>query len=160
MNVCRVEIHNHQHEITFSFDEDAVCSLVETVLSCEGTTADLVEIHFMSDSEMRHYHDVHFQDPSSTDCISFPIDSEQIDDGPRVLGDILVCPKTALTYIQQHGGSFQNEFALYIVHGLLHLLGYDDIDDEQKKSMRSAEQRSLDAFSAKFPNKAWICLQN
>ena len=60
-----------------------------------------------------------------------------------VLGEVFVCPHTALLYSQQHNLDPYRECTLYIVHGLLHLLGYDDISDADQKKMRAMEEKCL-----------------
>ena len=62
----------------------------------------------------------------------------------RLLGDVFVCPKAALLYTEEKGGDPYWETTLYLVHGLLHLLGYDDKDDEAVTKMREAERRHMD----------------
>jgi probable rRNA maturation factor len=92
-------------------------------------------------------HKEYFNDPTPTDCISFPIDNEE--DGYKLMGDVVVCPLVAKTYARTKKLDVGEELSLYIVHGLLHLIGYDDIDSRDRKVMRSAERRHLKNLRAK-----------
>ena len=79
-------------------------------------------------------HRDYFNDSSPTDCISFPIDNP-VPENYSLMGDVFVCPETALIYSEKHKVNPYQEITLYIVHGLLHLMGYDDIElaDQEKK---------------------------
>ena len=82
-------------------------------------------------------------------------------DGPeekdyRVLGNVIVCPETAVDFIKLHGGNFYHEVTLYVIHGLLHLIGYDDIDEEDRALMKSEEARYLEHLEAQ---SLWIILE-
>lgn len=105
-------------------------------LSLEKRNEADVSVHLITDKQMRGLHKTYFDDESPTDCISFPIDDE-------ILGDVFVCPKTALLYAEKNQKDPYEEIALYIIHGLLHLIGYDDLQEEERKKMRRAETKHL-----------------
>jgi len=117
-------------------------TIVERVIKGEGQTCDEVSVFFVTTEEICRLHRYYFDDPSITDCISFPIDEDPAT-GYRVLGDVFVCPQTAIDFARDHKGDPYEETTLYIVHGLLHLMGYDDIDDEDAAAMRQAEERHM-----------------
>ena len=116
---------------------------------------DEVILHFVIKSKMGKVHEAFFDDPSPTDCMSFPIDpplKEKSSETHHVLGEIFVCPKVALEYAKAESLDPHLETTLYIVHGLLHLLGYDDLDPVSRKEMRKMEKKclkSIDSFSIK-----------
>lgn len=117
--------------------------IVRTFLKLEGVACDEVDISFISDKEMREMHDIFFNDPSPTDCISFPIDcGEGI--GYKHLGEVLVCPEVAYRYALKKQLPYLDELALYVIHGLLHLCGYDDIDPKDRRMMRKREKYHMD----------------
>ena len=124
-----------------------VSSLVRNVIALEQQCCDEVAIHFVNTAEICRLHIQFFNDPAPTDCISFPIDNEE--HGYRVLGEVFVCPKTATRYAQDNGGDEYEELTLYVVHGLLHLFGYDDIKSADRALMRAAEQRHLENLKKK-----------
>jgi probable rRNA maturation factor len=133
----RVAIYNAQKHC--SIDRKRVVRLVEGVLQAEKHQCGEVAIHFVCSQRISWLHAKYFGDPAVTDCISFPIDGTEA--GPySVLGEVFVCPETASHYIAEHGGDLYEEIALYVVHGLLHLLGYDDIEESDQAAMRLQEQ--------------------
>ena len=71
------------------------------------------------------------------------------DPGYRVLGEVFICPKAALDYTELEGGDPADELTLYVVHGLLHLLGYDDIALEDERVMREAERKHMAQLRAR-----------
>ena len=75
------------------------------------------------------------------------------DEGYRVMGDVFVCPETAHSYVATDGGNVYKEITLYVVHGLLHLIGYDDIEDEDIMQMRNAEADFITYITEK---QLWI----
>ncbi|HEY5235470.1 MAG TPA: rRNA maturation RNase YbeY [Rhabdochlamydiaceae bacterium] len=92
-----------------------------------------VAIYFVGIRKITQLHAEHFNDPTPTDCITFPFDDQ-------LLGEIFVCPKAALDYNPKKP---YEETTLYIIHGLLHLLGYDDIDSKKRALMRREEKRLM-----------------
>lgn len=102
-------------------------------------------MHLVDEDKIRRLHKKHFDDPSITDCITLPIDEP----GPdcEILGEIFVCPKTAISYAKAHGLDPHTECTLYIVHGFLHLIGYDDIDDDDEEIMRKKEKELMNHLS-------------
>lgn len=139
----RVEYRNTQKEVDFSINRVSLRNLSSCVLAFEKRSCDLLSIYFISDRKMREYHKQFFQDPSSTDCISIPLDSNFHENVVfRYLGEVFVCPKTAIDYVTKHPHlNFWEELSLYLVHGLLHLLGYDDSTPSMKSVMRRKERK-------------------
>lgn len=131
-----VAVYNTQRR--FPIDAKAVSVLVKQVIAAEGRSYDEAAIHFVGTKKICSLHEIYFDDPSVTDCISFPIDN-QAGDPYSILGEVFVCPETACSYIKNHGGILYEEITLYVVHGLLHLLGYDDIDEADCQIMRERE---------------------
>ncbi|CUI16454.1 conserved hypothetical protein [Candidatus Protochlamydia naegleriophila] len=135
-----INVFDQQESLKFSLDQ--LDPLVEQVLQEENRTCDEVSVYFVDTPTISNLHLEYFDDGSTTDCISFPLDEE--DDSPyRVLGDVFICPETAIHYAQAHNLDPYEEATLYLVHGLLHLMGYDDIEEEDQREMRQAEQRHM-----------------
>jgi len=135
----------------FPIDTSGVAYVVATVLQGEKQKADEASVHFVGKKKICALHAQYFDDPSTTDCISFPIDPPDTC-GYRVLGEVFVCPLTAFEYLKKHGkpqSELYEEITLYVVHGLLHLLGYDDIDLEDQKVMRKKEEFYMKKLKAK-----------
>ena len=118
-------------------------SLVTSILGFKNVVCDEISIHFVSKEEICELHADYFNDPTPTDCITFPIDSEE-DSTYRILGEIFVCPEVAISSCKEFKTTLDYELSLYIVHGILHLLGYDDIEEEDEIIMRKEESLSLE----------------
>ena len=149
----KCSIYNSQKELSIKLIRQKIVLLVTSVVAQENRKAidSQVNLYFVSDAKMRKLHEQFFHDPSSTDCISFPFDETEDQDpfNGKVLGEIFVCPKTAIEYAAKYKKNPYDELALYIVHGLLHLLGYDDIEIVERKKMRRAEKKHLQALFSK-----------
>lgn len=126
-------------------DLDAASQLVTTFLKWRNVQCNEVTICFVTKKSISKLHADHFDDPTPTDCITFPIDSpEEGGEGPRILGEVFVCPEVAIEYTQKEGGDPYEEVSLYVIHGLLHLLGFDDIEKEDREEMRREEKSAID----------------
>lgn len=147
-----VIVHLSQEQTLMPVTEESTQKLVEAFVKFYGIHYDEVAIHFVDTPRICELHAQFFDDPTPTDCISFPMDDPE-EEGYKVLGDVFVCPATALNYVHAKGGDTYQELTLYVVHGLLHLIGYDDIDEEDRKDMRSEEKRFLSHVRA---NKLWL----
>lgn len=137
-----MKVNVHQHQKDLRLPSTKVKALTKAVLGFEGVLCDEVDVHLIDNAEMCRLHELYFDDPSPTDCISFPLDDTPCE-GYRVLGEIFVCPAAAIEYVKTHKGTPLQETVLYIVHGLLHLVGYDDIKIKDRKKMRAAEKRHM-----------------
>jgi len=103
------------------------------------TFVDMEEIHQLN----RDYREV----DSTTDVLSFP----QFDDlndlpeeGEIALGDVVICKDKAEEQAQEFGHSFEREIIYLFVHSVLHLLGYDHMDEDEKKIMRRQEEAVME----------------
>ncbi|MBI5273351.1 MAG: rRNA maturation RNase YbeY [Chlamydiia bacterium] len=134
----RINIYNQQR--TFPLSRVSVRKAVETLISFLSISCDECSLYFVSTKKITALHAEFFEDPTPTDCITFPIDSSY-------LGDLFVCPDAAITFAASQNRSPYQELLLYIVHGFLHLLGYDDIDPISRRSMRKMEKQCMDHLS-------------
>ncbi|MGZ3633658.1 MAG: rRNA maturation RNase YbeY [Parachlamydiaceae bacterium] len=132
-----VAIYNTQKR--FPIDVSCIESVVKEVIRAEERLCHEVAVHFVGRQKICSLHAEYFDDPSVTDCISFPIDNDE-ETSYIVLGEVFVCPGTADQYVKAHGGILNEEIILYCVHGILHLLGYDDIEEADRQVMREREQ--------------------
>lgn len=135
-----VSLFNRQDDMSIALN--IIEEIANRIVEAEGQQADEAAVTFLSDKEMCDLHRIHFDDPSPTDCISFPMDDPD-EEHYRVLGEVFICPQTALTYAQEHSVDPYRELTLYLVHGFLHLMGYDDIDEHDQLEMRTAEERHM-----------------
>ncbi|WP_068466452.1 rRNA maturation RNase YbeY [Candidatus Protochlamydia phocaeensis] len=141
-----INVFDQQESLKISLDQ--LKPLVEQVLREEERQCDEVSLYFVDTPTICDLHLQFFNDGSSTDCISFPMDDEDEDAPYCILGEVFVCPETALNYARSHHLDPYEETTLYIVHGLLHLMGYDDIEEEDLVHMRQAEERHMKQLKA------------
>lgn len=136
-----VTVSNQQEDL--ALDANKVSPIVEALVRFEGIEADEISINFVGKEEICRLHKEYFGDPSFTDCISFPIDAEP-NGHYRLLGEVFVCPLAAIEYASRSKSDPYDETLLYLIHGFLHLAGYDDIEEEERLMMREAEKRHLE----------------
>jgi probable rRNA maturation factor len=93
---------------------------------------------FLTDRALAALHGKFLADPTTTDVITFEGDPTL-----GTAGEICVSADTAAAYARRHRRDFSTELTLYVVHGWLHLAGYDDLAPAKKRAMRRAEARAL-----------------
>ncbi|CDZ80608.1 Endoribonuclease YbeY [Candidatus Rubidus massiliensis] len=145
-----MKIHIENNQIDLSFDKKNIIKIVKTFLAFYKIKADEAAIYFVTEEEICKLHEDFFSDPSPTDCISFPLDSE--DEPYRILGEIFVCPQTAVQYAKNNHTNSLEELYLYVVHGLLHLIGFDDIEESDRLIMRAKEKEFMGYLKNNLPN--------
>lgn len=121
----------------------SVRAIVGSFLRDESMSTRSLGVVLVSEKKIRELHGRFFSDDSITDCISFP---STIFSTTVSLGEVVVCPKVALQYALKHHSNPYREMALYLIHGMLHLIGYDDIDPKQKKRMRKKEKSCMKRY--------------
>jgi probable rRNA maturation factor len=98
-----------------------------------------VSLAFLTDAALAKLHRRFLDDPSVTDVITFEGDSLA-----GTAGEVCVSVDAAARQAGAAGLTFAAELTLYVVHGLLHLAGYDDLSPARRRRMRAAERRALD----------------
>lgn len=88
----------------------------------------------VDDVMIAEVHGQYMDDPTPTDVITFPYGNE---------GDILISVETAEAQRGDYGNTWEEEVALYLLHGLLHLCGHDDREDAERARMASLQARLL-----------------
>jgi probable rRNA maturation factor len=119
--VIRIEFENRSG---VAVDEGGAATLSREVLAAEGIEEGDLGIAFATPSEMRQLKARHLGIDEPTDVLSFPLDGrDELPDGlPRQLGDVVLCPQVV-----------GEEWRAPLVHGLLHLLGYDHGPDMARR---------------------------
>lgn len=135
-------------------EEKLIEKVVSTVLEMEQIKKKLdVYITLTNNENIRKINAEHRQIDKATDVLSFPmfdrseIDSLKVDDEMEdILGDIIVSVEKVREQAEEYGHSFERELAYLVTHGMLHLLGYDHMIDEEKVVMRKREEEILGAL--------------
>jgi probable rRNA maturation factor len=139
--------------------------LARQVLEARGVKGECeVSLLFVDEAAMATLNEQFLGKPGPTDVLSFPIEDEPAPTGRSpdlggtgpgssaeqgaltLLGDVVICPAVAARNATEHGASFDDEVALLVVHGLLHLLGLDHEDDAEAERMEALEQQLLQRF--------------
>jgi probable rRNA maturation factor len=119
--VIRIELENRSG---LAVEEDAVAALARRVLEAEGVSEGDLGLAFVTAEEIRALKRDHLGSDEETDVLSFPIDGrDDLPEGlPRQLGDVVLCPEIVT-----------DAWRRPLVHGLLHLLGYDHGEEMERR---------------------------
>lgn len=130
---------------------DEIKNLIEksiaAVLKVENLHENVeVSVSFVGDEEIRDLNRDYRGVDKSTDVLSFPMDDEFIIDN-RILGDVIINTRRVMEQAKELGHSNERELSYLTVHSILHLLGYDHMEDEDKKEMREREKLAMKELS-------------
>ena len=158
-----VFVADEQHDV--DVDLNGIVSLAQQVLRAEGVKGDCeLAITFVDETSISELNQEFLGESGPTDVLAFPIDDEIVesgrspdsgtsgpdrgptDDVPLLLGDVVVCPAVAARQAPEHAGSYDDEIALLVVHGVLHVLGMDHADPEEAAVMQARERELLDRY--------------
>lgn len=155
-----------------AIDVDRWCRLARDVLTAEGRGGELT-LTFVDRAEIAALNEQHLGKPGPTDVLSFPLDAREAaaeapggavpnrvftpelpgpasgssaDEIPVLLGDVVVCPAVARDQAPTHAGSLDDELALLVVHGVLHVLGRDHAEPDEAAEMWAKERELLTVF--------------
>lgn len=94
--------------------------------------------------------EAYLEGTGDTDVLAFPIDApDEVTVGvPGILGDVVVCPDVAAAQAAEHGRTTSGEIDLLLVHGILHLLGHDHAEPEERAEMFGLTDTLLSDFAA------------
>ncbi|MFQ5967509.1 MAG: rRNA maturation RNase YbeY [Acidimicrobiia bacterium] len=130
----------------------ALRRLAEQVLEVERLPAGTeVSILFVTPSQITEYNERFMQREGPTDVLAFPLEAmepgsvpEPVTNGPPLnLGDVVIAPAYVRSRAEEAGVRFEDEMAALVVHGLLHLLGYDHAEDTDADLMEQRERDLL-----------------
>ncbi len=130
-----VLISNRQ---SMSVDERSLTALARETLAAEGLRGRVeLSVSFVDEAEMVDLHVRYMDEEGPTDVLSFPLD--EVDDrGVRLLGDVIVAPSVAA---RNNPDDPAAEVRLLLVHGILHVLGYDHEEDAERMEMWARQER-------------------
>lgn len=128
-----------------SIDEERLRRLSVKTLSDEGVQNGELSVVFLDEKTMRDLNLKYRSRDSSTDVLSFKIDDPAAEEEVVLLGDVVVCPQVARRNADRLGLSLQSELEHLVVHGILHILGYEH-GEGTGHSMRNREKEILQSF--------------
>jgi probable rRNA maturation factor len=123
--------------------DDELISLAELPLKSQQNEAELT-IRFVNSEEMIYLNNTYRKQNKTTNVLAFP---SALPDNIKLecplLGDVIICPEVLLSESRQLNKSLNEHWSLIIIHGVLHLLGYDHIQEEDALVMQSLEIKLL-----------------
>jgi probable rRNA maturation factor len=161
-----VQVFGADEQNAAPVDVDRWVRLARDVLVAEGVQGDVELSLLFVDEETIAELNARFMDADGpTDVLAFPIDDPVVagrwpdastsgpdredpepGDLPLLLGDVVVCPAVAERQAPEHAGSYDDELALLVVHGVLHVLGHDHAEPDETAVMQARERALLDEF--------------
>lgn len=170
-----VEVFVSNEQTDVALDERRWQQLALSVLKKEGVRGQAeMALLFVSRESITEMNRIHMGSDSATDVLAFPIDMidnsraagpsarsstpvvSRTDTGelPLLVGDVVVCPSVANDQASSHAGTFDDEVALLVTHGVLHVLGYDHDNDQNATRMRDRERQLLEELHWQGPAPA------
>jgi probable rRNA maturation factor len=132
----RVLVSNRQ---PLPVDEPGLVALARKVLAGEGLERSELSVSFVTVDEIAELHETYMDEEGPTDVLSFPLDEDDRDeDGVRLLGDVVVAPEIAARNNAEDPAA---EARLLLVHGILHLLGHDHEEEDERREMWAIQER-------------------
>jgi probable rRNA maturation factor len=132
-------------------------ALAAAVLADEAAGPDAeLSVTFVDEAPMADLNEQFMGHAGATDVLAFPIDHAPAEPGgPWLLGDVVICPRVAERNAGDHAGSFDDEVALLVVHGVLHLMGMDHGDADERRAMQARERELLAAHHGPLSGDPW-----
>jgi len=161
-----VQVFGADEQNLAAVDVDRWVALARDVLVAEGVSGESeLSLLFVDEDAIAELNGRFMDAEGPTDVLAFPIDDPVIagrwpdagsagpdrdepepGDMPLLLGDVVVCPAVAERQAPTHAGSYDDEMALLVVHGVLHVLGHDHAEPEETAVMQARERELLDRF--------------
>jgi probable rRNA maturation factor len=136
--MSRISIATPQE--TVPVDRGRMREAVRAVLAGEGVADAEISLAFVDNPTIHRLNRLYLQHDEPTDVLSFPLSEPN---ASRLAGELVIGALVARDQAQGRGHDVQAELALYVIHGLLHLCGYDDHDDAGAAAMRARERHYL-----------------
>lgn len=157
-----------QVELVVDCDDDVDGPRWATLLAATLTTEGVAPgaqagLTFVGPDAMAEFNAEHMGASGPTDVLAFPIDGLDAVDvavsgaggPPGVVGDVVICPAVAAAGAPGHAGSVDDELALLVVHGALHLLGHDHAEPGERNAMQARERALLAAHHGPLAADPW-----
>ena len=146
-----IEIANEQSE--FDIDEERIREAITHTLEQESVVAADISVAVIDNEQIHELNRRYLSHDYATDVLSFLLDETGPEtarnaEGPRgagksIEGELIVSSEMASQVAKEYRWSPHDELLLYIVHGLLHLCGYDDLSESEQRIMRQREREVL-----------------
>jgi len=127
--------------------------ITQALLAELKVAAGELEINLVAAPEMTRLNETYLHHAGLTDVITFDYASprrQTSNPRPRIHGEIFICVDEAIRQARRFGTTWQSEIVRYLVHGILHLLGFDDATPGARRKMKRAENRRLRRLAGRF----------
>ncbi len=169
---CRLEVEAHDETTDEGVDlarwQEVARSTLELELEGDDDAAGRLDLIFVDPDTMAELNREHMGADYATDVLAFPLDGAADDEmdlvfpdtedgsGPaglpgRHLGDVVVCPQVARAQAGEHCGHEEAELTLLVVHGVLHVLGHDHAEEDERLVMQGRERLHLGRYGYRHP---------
>ena len=144
-NSNRYSVHLFNRQRRLHLNAARIRSLAVLVLEQENCASGCaINLMFVRDPVIREFNRTYLDKDRATDVISFQPDAETIPyDDEQSAGDVIISVDRAVEYAENHGIPPAQELARYIIHGILHCRGYDDIDPGARRTMLRRQEQLL-----------------
>ena len=150
-DVFLLEILDEQDEL--AIDLEKVRTLCEHILDDGKIKSGKINVVLVNSDTIHQFNKDFLQHDYPTDTISFPIEDRRHEG--HLEGEVLVCTEVAKRRADEFGWTAEEKLLLYIVHGMLHLAGFDDVTPEQQTVMQEKEREYLAMLGIQVPKWNW-----
>ncbi len=145
----QIEFNNQQSLLPI--DVDRLRDAITAVLTGEGIVRAEVSVAILDDRAIHTVNRDQLDHDYPTDILSFLFER----DAHSLDGELIASAETAIRSATEVGWPAEHELALYLVHGTLHLAGYNDYEDADRAEMRKAERQYLQVVGMRLPNNGF-----
>lgn len=145
--MVKVEIADQQSFVPV--DAKQIASVARSILADHGPKRSRVSVAIVDDATIHALNRRYLHHDYPTDVLSFVLEEKR----GYLEGEVVVSGETALSQAGQYGWDASSELLLYVVHGVLHLVGFEDSSDETRQDMRDAEALYLAQLGLHVPDQ-------
>ena len=142
-----VDVTNNQTRVPV--DEEQLCKAVRIILSEKAVTDAQISVAVVDDATISELHQRFLGKDEPTDVLSFVLEHDE----DSLEGEIVVSAETAEVTAKWYDWPTEHELLLYVIHGMLHMVGYDDVTPEQRAGMHKAELAYLARLEICLPQE-------
>jgi len=143
MKTNKVRIFNNQSAIKINLNSACLKRILLNILKMEGKSGFSLNFVFVDNHQIRKLNRAFLKKNRITDVIAFGYDNQELFPTKGISGDIAVCAEVARRKSKELNIDFNKEVLRYCIHGLLHILGYDDLKTRQKTRMWEKQEYYL-----------------
>jgi probable rRNA maturation factor len=144
-----VEVNVASQQVALTLNLDRLRSTVAQIVSDAGLGRAAISIAIVDDATIHRLNREFLAHDYPTDVLSFVLEQ----DDSHLEGEIILGAEQAIRVAKEYGWPAEHELLLYAIHGTLHLVGYDDQDEQSREQMRAGERKYLTLCGVTLPIK-------